>query len=67
MEINPEVSAAELDAIEASEKKRPFMDKETMQVYNEYLKDWRWNMATHVNLQREYMGRRASIRNENIF
>jgi hypothetical protein len=43
------------------------VDVEIARAYNEYLRDWRWNMATHINLQREYMGRRAPIRNENLF
>jgi len=48
-----------------NEKSR--IDPETARAYNEYLRDWRWNMATHINLQREYMGRRTSIRSENLF
>ncbi len=64
---DPEITAAEAAALEASDQKRPFMDKETMQAYNEYLKDWRWNMSTHVALQRQYIGRRYSPRTDNLF
>jgi hypothetical protein len=38
-----------------NEKSR--IDPETARLYNDYLRDWRWNMSTWRALQREYMGR----------
>lgn len=60
------IAAAELASAGAVNEKRP-IDPDVARAYNEYLRDWRWNMATHINLQREYMGRRAYIRSENLF
>lgn len=66
--VDPEITAAEVAAMQASEpKKRARIDPETARAYSDYLKNWRWNMATHFALQREYMGRNYSGRNENLF
>lgn len=62
---DPAITQAEIRAMDASEKSakrtKPFIDAATLQAYNEYLADWRWNMATHRHLQREYMGGRGYV------
>lgn len=35
--------------------KRKFVDPQILRAYDAYLQDWRWNMATHLRLQSEYM------------
>jgi hypothetical protein len=45
---------------------RNHIDAETVRAYNEYLRDWRWNMSTWRNLQREYM-RPNHIASDNLF
>lgn len=62
-----EAAIVEGDPMNPGRKVNPFIDKETLDAYNAYLRDWRWNMATHINLQREYMGRSAFVRSENLF
>lgn len=61
------VTESELESMAASDQKQPKIDQETLRAYNAYLKDWRWDMSTHITLQREYMGRSHYPRNENLF
>lgn len=56
------IAEAEMATAGVVNEKRQ-MDAETAKAYNEYLRNWRWNMATHRALQREYMGGRGCLSN----
>lgn len=58
--LTPTTEQQLVDSMESP--RRIAVDPEIWRMYDAYVKDWRWNMATFLQLQSEYMPRRRSLR-----